>query len=204
MRIPVILLSLLPLLVFCQEQTSQDLIEKGLKKYSIEKGSISYEVTGDANGEEIFIFDRFGWRSLRKLTMQFELYGSERKQVLHEISDGGTVYRINHSDSTYRKRIDIRWTSQAGRTTPQQASESILFNLGGTYNSDSVLLGKTCQVWTFESKSLKQMWVWKGLVLKRISQLGENNIVTTANKIELEPTIEASIFELPAIYQLKE
>ncbi len=204
MRKLLILLLIQPLISFCQEQTSQDLIDNGLKKYSLEKGSINYEISGDAAGEEVFIFDRFGWRSLRKLSMQFELYGAERTQQLHEISDGGTTYRINHNDSTYRKRADIRWTSQAQNSTPQQASESILFNLGGTYQSDSLLLGKTCQVWTFESKSLKQMWVWNGLVLKRISQLGEVNIISTATKIELDPMIEESIFELPAIYQPKE
>ncbi len=204
MRISLSLIAVLPLFAICQQQSSQEMVDNGLKKYSLETGSISYEVSGDASGEEVFTFDRFGWRSLRKLAMQFELYGSERTQALHEISDGGTIYRINHSDSTYRKRVDVRWTSQPPGSTPQQASESILFNLGGTYNSDSVLLGKTCQVWTFNSKALKQMWVWKGLVLKRITQLGENTIVTTATKVELDPSIEASIFQLPTIYQLKE
>ncbi len=195
---------LFPMLIFSQEQTSQELVDSGLKKYSREKGSITYEISGDASGEEVFTFDRFGWRSLRKRSMRFELYGSERSQVMHETSDGGSIYRLNHADSTYRKRVDFRWTRHAAQVAPLQASEAILFELGGVYNSDSVLLGKTCQVWIFDSKSLAQMWVWEGLVLKRISKLGENNILTVAAEIDLEPVIDPAIFELPEIYQLKE
>jgi len=197
-------LAILPFLVFSQTQTSNQLIEKGWKKYSEEKGSITYTISGDATGSEVFTFDRYGWRSLKKMDMQFELYGAQRSQVLHESSDGGSIYRINHSDSTYSTRIDFRWTTQAGQVSPKQASEAILFGLGGTYSSDSVLLGKTCQIWTFENKALKQMWVWNGLVLKRISKLGENNIITTATEIDLQPTIDDSIFQIPSIYQQKE
>lgn len=204
MRFLVSLLLTIPSLAFSQVSSSTALIEDGLKKYALENGSITYVISGDAEGEELFMFDRYGWRSMRKRTMQFELYGSQRSQTLHEISDGSLSYRIDHTDSTYRKRVDLKWTSQASRATPQQVSESILFGLGGTYKSDSVLLDKTCQVWTFEGKALKEMWIWEGLVLKRISKLGENNIITIASKIELNPIIEESAFDLPAIYQLKE
>ncbi|MEP1096519.1 MAG: hypothetical protein ABJG78_15495 [Cyclobacteriaceae bacterium] len=204
MKALLLLLSLLPSLAFCQTQTSNQLMEKGWKKYTLEKGSINYTISGDASGNEVFTFDRYGWRSLKKISMQFELYGAQRSQVLHETSDGGSIYRIDHSDSTYSKRIDFRWTTQASQVSPKQASEAILFGLGGTYNSDSVLLGQTCQVWTFENKALKQMWVWNGLVLKRISKLGENNITTTATEINLQPTIDAAIFEIPSTYQPKE
>ena len=187
-----------------QTQTADQLVEKGLKKYELEKGSITYSISGDATGNEAFTFDRFGWRSLKKRSMQFELYGAQRSQVSHETSNGGSIYRLNHTDSTYIKRMDFRWTSQAGQVSPLQASEAILFGLGGTYTSDSTLLGKTCQVWTFENKALKQMWVWQGIVLKRIGQLGENNIITTATEINLHPTIDPAIFDIPETYQLKE
>lgn len=198
------ILLMLPLVVFCQTQTSDQLIEKGRKKYDLEKGSITYDVSGDATGNEVFTFDRFGWRSLKKRNMQFELYGAQRSQVSHETSNGGSIYRLNHADSTYIKRIDFRWTSQASQKSPLQASEAILFGLGGAYSSDSTLLGKKCQVWTFENKALKQMWVWQGIVLKRVGKLGENNIITTATEINLQPIIDPVIFEIPATYQLKE
>ncbi|MEP5612063.1 MAG: hypothetical protein ABJP45_07420 [Cyclobacteriaceae bacterium] len=197
-------LSVLPALAFCQTQTSGQMMEKGWKKYSVEQGSITYTISGDASGSEVFTFDRYGWRSLKKISMEFELYGAQRSQVLHETSDGGSIYRIDHSDSTYSKRIDFRWTTQASQVSPKQASEAILFSLGGTYASDSVLLGKTCQVWTFENKALKQMWIWNGLALKRVSKLGENNIITTATEVNLQPAIDATIFRVPTTYKLKE
>ena len=179
-------------------------MNEGLKKYEVEKGRIQYKVTGDASGEELFVFDRFGWRSLKKRTMEFENHGIKGKETQHEITDGKIVYRINHRDSTYRKRIDIRWSSLAAKMTPDKVSESLLFSLGGTQVTDSTLLNKKCQVWVFENRSLKEMWVWKGLVMKRISSLGEKNIITIAESIDLEAPISDDLFKLPSIYQLVE
>lgn len=161
-------------------------------------------ISGDASGTENFTFDRFGWRSLKKRTMKFTLYDVERSQVLHEVSDGELIYRINHMDSTFIQKVDMKWSSQSPNITPQQASEDILFALGGNYHSDSTLSGNTCQVWTFQNKSLKQMWIWKGLVVKRISMLGELRVVTTAESMKLDVSIDESIFELPADYEKKE
>ena len=136
--------------------------------------------------------------------MEFENHGIKGKETQHEITDGKIVYRINHRDSTYRKRIDIRWSSLAAKMTPDKVSESLLFSLGGTQVTDSTLLNKKCQVWVFENRSLKEMWVWKGLVMKRISSLGEKNIITIAESIDLEAPISDDLFKLPSIYQLVE
>jgi hypothetical protein len=177
-----LLFFLLPAITFGQENTSIALLNKDMKKYVVEKGTITYDISGGANGTEVFTFDRFGWRSLKKRTMEFELYGINRTQIQHEISDGKRVFMMS----------------------PEEASESMLLSLGGRYHSDSTLLGKTCQVWIFENKSLKQLWVWNGLAIKRISTLGEKDIITTANSIDLESVIDESFFTLPDNYLLKE
>lgn len=203
MRVAILISFLLPLLVVGQSPGSRGLVAKGLKKYAIEKGRITYTITGDASGEELFIFDRYGWRSLKKRTMDFELYGIKKVQTHHEISDGKDVYRVDHADSTYQKRTDVRWTSLASMMGPKEASESMLKSIGGWYHSDSVLLGKQCQVWTFENRALVEMWVHQGLVMKRIGKLGENLIITTATSIDFNRPVDERSFLLPA-YQVKD
>ncbi|MEQ9403452.1 MAG: hypothetical protein RIM99_07705 [Cyclobacteriaceae bacterium] len=187
-----------------QDQKSEALLSKGMKKYPIESGVLNYEISGGAKGTESLTFDRFGWRSLKRLSMQFELYGQERSRTQHEISDGEILYRVNQQDSTYQERVDVRWSSIASQMSPIEASESILFSLGGTYTSDSVLLGKTCQVWTFENKSLIELWVWQGLTLKRKSRLGELVIVATATGFKEGIQSDPRLFILPEFYILKE
>lgn len=204
MRKLLYLLSLTPLLLLSQGKKSKDLFEQGLKKYENQSGSISYTVSGDAEGEEQFVFDRYGWRSLKKRKMNFVLYGIETEQVQHEVSDGEILYRIVHKDSTIRKRVDIKWSLNAASMAPDQASEAILFSLGGTHASDSLLLGKTCQVWTFKDRSLQELWIWKGLVLKRKSLLGDQKIVTTATDVSLDVKVDESLFSLPSGYQIPE
>ena len=192
-----------PSLIFAQ-QNSEQLVSKNFKKYSTEKGRITYQVSGNAEGEEVLLFDRNGWRSLKKQTIIFEHQGVKTLQTVHEITDGNHVYRLNGGDSTYTSRTDFRWTQLAATNTPGDTSNEILFMLGGDYVADSTLLDRPCQVWTFSRKSLQELWIWNQLVLKRKIKLGNNIIVTTAQEIDLDTTIDSKLFELPSYFTPKE
>lgn len=203
MRAFISLLLVLPFVAFSQGKTSQELMANGMKKYAAQSGRITYQISGDATGTEVFSFDRFGWRSLKKRHMEFELDGEEMFQEQHEVTDGKLVYRIEHSDSTYRKRMDIRWSTLAQQLDPAATSEAVIQGIGGIYVGDSTYQDKICKVWTFEGKSLKEMWTWEGLVLKRRSTLAEKVIITSADKIEIGIPIEEWFFRLPESYELK-
>ena len=204
MRTLLISLTFSPLLLLAQARTGQNLIDDGLKKYVIKSGKITYRITGDATGEEVMVFQMNGWQSMRKQTMVFELYGIKTIQTLHEITDGDYLYRLNEGDSTYQSRKDYKWSQQAAYKTPAQSSEAVLFSLGGTRAADSTLLDKKCEVWTFEGKALQELWVWNGLVLKRIAKLGDQMIYTTARNLEMGYEPEPSIFLIPSYMNEKE
>jgi len=199
----ILFFSLFPLVV-CSQQDSEQLSEKNLVKYSARSGMIEYRVSGNAKGDEILLFDRNGWRSLKKQTITFEHRGINTLQTIHEITDGNYVYRLNGGDSTYTSRTDFKWSQLAATNTPDNVSQEILFMLGGNYVADSTLLDKLCQVWTFPGKSLQELWIWDQLVLKRKTKLGNNTILTTARKINLEVTIDPASFEIPSYFTLKE
>ena len=188
---------LTPIILFSQERNAKQLFEQGFKKYPIQKAKIDYVIAGQASGEETLQFDNYGWRSVKKASMTFELYDIEKERSQHEIIDGEATYRISHIDSTIRKRIDLRW-SQDMNISPIQVSESILFSMGGNYVGDSLLLGRPCKVWKFEDRALMELWIWEGIALKRKSRLGSLEIETTAKEIQLQPTIDPKIFSLPA------
>lgn len=198
-----ITLIFLPVIAYSQARTATELQSEGFKKYKDEKGRITYVISGDAEGDELIVFDRYGWNSLRKQTMVFELYEIKSVQTLHEIVDGDFVYRLKEADSTYVLRKDFKWSQQAAYKTPDQTSEAILFGLGGQYKGDSTLLEKTCEVWTFENRALQELWIWNGLVLKRKTKLGDKKVISTAKKIEIGIQPEPSSFEIPSYFQEK-
>lgn len=204
MKLSLFALLLLPYVVFSQAKTAKELRAKDYKKYATKSGSIEYEISGDATGSEKLIFDNFGWTSLKKQIMNFELYGITSTQSVHEVTDGDFSYRLKLKDSTMRKRVDLKWSTIASYKTPDQLSEAILFSLGGTQQSDSILNGKTCQVWTFENKALQEMWVWNGLVLKRRTKLGDMIVVATANNVTMDTDIDPTQFVIPAYYTEKQ
>ncbi len=197
-----ILLSI-PFMLFGQAKTAEQLTNQGLKKFNIERAEIQYVISGDAKGEEIMVFDSYGWKSLRNSTMTFELYGITSKQSLLEITNGDFVYRLNDEDSTYVVRKDLKWSQQATHKSPDQVSEAILFAMGGQQKTDSTLLDKTCQVWTFQGKAIQELWVWNGLVLKRKAKLGDRMIITTANSVEIDIESIETIFQIPSFYKEK-
>ena len=197
MRIWHLLVLLLPTAVFAQARDADQLLTAGLKKYNLESAQIEYELSGDGEGTEVMAFDQFGWRSMRKQSMVFELYGIKTIQTLHEITNGDYVYRLNEGDSSLITKKDYKWSQQASYKSPKDVSEAILFSMGGTFVSDTVLLGKKCQVWTFENKAIQEMWLWEGLVLKRKTKLGQQTILTTAIKIQTDIAHEDLLFEVP-------
>lgn len=203
MKITAFLLFVFPFLAFSQGKDANGLTADGLKKYPIERGRISYEISGDASGTEEMTFEQFGWKSLRRQTMTFELYGIESKQSIHEITDGDFVFRLSPNDSTFAKRQDLKWSQQAAYKTPEEASEAILFSLGGTQTSEGTVMDKTCQVWTFENKSLQELWVWNGLVLKRKLKLGDRLVESTAVSFDDQFAADPTLFEIPGYYQEK-
>ena len=204
MRLICILLLTIPVLLYGQAKNADQLFSEGLKKYAFESGQIEYELTGDGEGAEVMAFDKFGWRSMRKQSMVFELYGIKTIQTLHEITDGDFAYRLNEGDSSMISRKDYKWSQQAAYKQPKDVSEAILFSMGGTHVSDSTLLNKTCQVWTFENKATQELWIWEGLVLKRKTKLGEQIIYSTAINIKTDIDHQNILFEIPGYMKEKE
>lgn len=204
MKSAIHLLILLPCMVFSQAKTAEELRAQDLKKYAIESAEIKYEISGDAEGEESMVFTDFGWTSLKKQTMTFELYGITSTQSVHEITDGDFVYRLNPDDSTYTIKKDYKWSQQASYKTPDQVSEAILFSMGGQQIEDAILMDKKCQVWTFEGKAIQELWVWNGVVLKRKAKLGDRNIETTATEVKLGLSPNPILFTFPEYYTKKD
>lgn len=204
MKIVTLLLAVIPLIGYSQGQNATKLRSQDLKKYEIKSGEIKYKISGDAEGEEKMTFDNYGWTSLKQQEMTFELYGISSTQTVYEVTDGDYVYRVNPDDSTYLLRKDLKWSQQASYKSPAQVSEAILFSMGGSHQADSTLNGKTCQVWTFEGKAIKEMWIWKGLVMKRRAKLGDRNILTVATDITLDISPNPSLFSIPDYFRPKE
>lgn len=197
-------LTIIPFIGYSQAQNATKLRSQNLKKYEIKSAEIKYKISGDAEGEEMMTFDEYGWKSLRQQEMTFELYGISSTQTVYEVTDGDYIYRLNLDDSTYQLRKDIKWSQQASYKSPGQVSEAILFSMGGSQQADSTLNSKTCQVWTFEGKAIKEMWIWKGLVLKRKAKLGDRNIITVATEVNIDISPDPSLFGFPDYFRPKE
>jgi hypothetical protein len=197
------LLILTPCMIFSQAKTAEELRAQDLKKYPIQSAEIKYEISGDAEGEEFMVFTDYGWTSLKQQSMTFELYGITSTQTVNEITDGDFIYRLNADDSTFTIKKDYKWSQQASYKTPEQASEAILFSMGGQQQADATFMNKQCQVWTFEGKAIQELWIWNGLVLKRKAKLGDRNIETTATEVKLDISPNPILFTYPEYYQEK-
>jgi len=203
-KLALIILLIAPILCNAQAKTADELINQDMKKYDLERLKVTYELSGGAEGAEMLVFEKYGWQSMRKQTMVFELYEIKTIQTLLEITDGDFIYRLNEGDSTMTTRNDYKWSQQASYKAPQDVSEAILFSMGGTHSSDTTLLNNKCQVWTFENKALQELWIWNGIMLKRKTKLGDQIIYTTATEIQKEFELGEGFFSIPTFMKEKE
>lgn len=198
MKFPNILFFLFSTQVVCQGLQPDQLLENNAKKYSEKSGHIEYIISGDITGTERFDFDQYGWLSFRNQEMFAK---DEPIRSTKEITRGEYIYRLDPEDSTYSVRLDKKWSSD---DAPILKSETILKSIGGVYLADSMLFDKQCQVWRFENKAtLKELWVWNGLVLKRREQIGDLNLIVTATNVATEIPISQNLFQLPTFYTQK-
>jgi len=173
---------------------SEELIRKGLKRFSLEKGMIRYEVEGQPNDTLIVAFDRFGWREVTMEYGEKKYYGMKTNVNTMAVMDGESFYTINLMNNTGKINFGNDLVKLAGYKTPEEIFIARMSQLNATKTGMETLLGKECEVWQYVSRGKPcKLWVWKGLEIKHHTASNKK----TATILNLDPTIPEKIFIIP-------
>lgn len=189
--------ALLPFSSFAQSVGNSELINEKIKaRYPLKQATVTYAITGDAQGSVILYFDRNGWRSATEKELTIKRYGIESVEKRKTITDGDYVYEINLETNTGTKTKDNKWSSLLGYKDATAAIAAIHASNGGELTGQDTVLNRLCNKWEFEKGAVKSLWEWQGLTLKKVKEMPGLNYTETATSISSEAPLDPTIFEL--------
>lgn len=173
------------------------IVEKLTSKYPYSTAKIQYELSGDARGRSVLIFDRNGWRSLVTKQMKIERYGITSKEESIEYVDGDYTFTVNLDAGKGKKIENKNWSSLLSYKTNDEAISIIMEGQGGKLIGTDTILNRACRIWNFEKGAVKAVWEWQGIPLKTIKSLPGLSYAMEAISIEEEIPVSEDVFSLP-------
>ena len=175
------------------------LVGKELKRVSAKSGMITYELSGDVEGTEVYYFDEWGWleKTIRKYT--YSKYGISSDENRVELRNGDFFYRGNFKTgkgSMTEKKLESSMLRYKSR---EEVSKTMLESRNGTIVGEENILGKLCTVWEFPRGLIQRLWIHDGFILKREQRIATLNVISTAISIEFDQEYTNDDFYVPEI-----
>jgi len=198
MKISLLLLSLISFSfsLFAQDNNSQVLLNKELKKYPIENAKITYAITGDASGTAVRCFVDFGWKENFEQNLTLEKYGIREQTLKRSIILGDYAYIIKDSVISSKEK-DARFSELLSYKSQRETIDALMKIKGGTKMGMETILDKECNLWVFKTGTIKEIYEWEGIPLKIVKKLPGINYSIVAENIDNESPITDSNFDLP-------
>ena len=175
--------------------TAQD-----FRKYSKKSGHVEYKLSGDATGTNSIYWDDWGRKEVQIQKSKTTVWGMTNEEDKTTLMLGSEVYswkegenRIRKSENPMAKLWEEKhYTEKDIEKFSKESLETLGFKKTGEENLD----GKNCEV--YEGVGGK-LWIWKEnqIAIKTNVKILGINIASEATKIELDKSIDASLFEIP-------
>ncbi|MBI3260224.1 MAG: hypothetical protein HYZ54_12245 [Ignavibacteriae bacterium] len=172
-------------------------------KYTIKSGIVTMQadMTG-MKSTSILYFDDYG---RKEMTETFGNFGDtkihEKVIIVHD-----SVYNIDLVKKTGTKK-KLNGASAPGTIDFSTISEKMMQEMGISKSGTDSVLQKQCQVWLMDFKRMKmsgKYWVWNNIPLKSIAEIEGIKVDIQAAKIEENPKLPASTFDIPPGMALEE
>ena len=182
------ILTLCAVLLVAATAMAQD----GAKRYGIKSGEFVTEM--DMMGQKVAgttYFDDYGAKQIAKTKM--EMMGMSMD--IATLMLGGKTYMINYGDKTVQE-MPAQESINYLNLTDEVAKKYKVQEIG-----KETIDGKECTKYTAEVSQMGQTakttaWVWNGIPVKSVVDMGGMAITQTAKNIKEGP-VDASLFEIP-------
>lgn len=187
--------------LLCVSQTGNHavLVDKDLKRIPVKSGMITYELSGDVEGTEVYYFDEWGWleKTIRKYT--YSKYGISSDENRVELRNGDFEYRGNFKTgkgSMTEKKLE---SSMLRYKSSEEVNQTLLESRNGTVVGEENILGRLCTIWEFPRGLIQRLWVHEGLILKREQRIATLSVISIATEIQFDQAYTQDDFMVPEI-----
>lgn len=163
-------------------------------KYAIKSGIVVYKTNiMDMEQQQTLTFDDYGNKEATVIEM--EMMGVEVTN--YTISKDGYVYSFDNDKKTGRKIPVMTKGSVDYQNLTSEYMEKMNIKKEGT----ETISGKICNKYSINNDEFKLkgfFWVWNGIAMKTDMDMGGMKMKMEAVKLEENPTVPATTFDIPA------
>ncbi|HEY9487381.1 MAG TPA: hypothetical protein VIQ51_03575 [Chryseosolibacter sp.] len=186
-------------------ERAQEAIENAppvAKKYQIKSGIITFEETANVGSmkltsKKIHYFDDYG---MKEREDSFDEEGQLKESFM---SDGKDLILLMHKDQTAYKRGKA-YRGTAYRVDYNEFSQEDKASGKVKKLADEIILGKTCETYTYETESLKGKYAgWGNICLRTEAETSGVKSVAIATSFEEDAVVPADKFTIPSGYAVQ-
>ncbi len=173
------------------------------RKYTIKSGIVTMQadMTG-MKSTSILYFDDYGRKEMT------ETFADISNTKIHEkvIIANDYVYTIDLIKNSGTKK-KLNGGPAPGAIDFSAISEKMMQEMGLSKQGTDSVLNKQCQVWVMDLKRMKmsgKYWVWNNIPLKSKAEVEGLKVDIQAVKIDENPKLPTSTFDIPAGMTLEE
>jgi hypothetical protein len=181
------------ILVFCsvltclaQSGNASELANADLHRYSVRSATITYDISGDAEGTATYSFTEWGWKDAMQREMTYTLYGMKSEESRLEMRDGDIQYTIDLATKKGKSNIEKQLSGLMKYKSAKESREAIFNSQSAVKSGEDTILGKNVNIWIFETGNTLEVWEWEGIPLKIIKKLSKVVYTLTATEISLD------------------
>ena len=172
------------------------------KRYEVKSGIIEYAITESGNmmgittetkGTAKTVFKDWGNVELQSEESTTTTMGQKEHEKESTKIDNGKVFVVNF-DQTVIYEYTPALLAQSEHKDLVKTGKEMLASVGAKKIGEENFMGYTCEIWQVMHAKL---WIYKGIMLKTVSEIMGMKHTTVATKIALDESISEDDLKLP-------
>ncbi len=181
------------------EETHSD-----LKRYAIESGSVTYEVSGAQTGTKTISWKDWGMTERTENDTSISAAGISVPNKSISLMKGDNMYSYipGETNGTKLENTILEQVSKNSNKDLEEIGIEMMEAMGGKKSGTENIAGKTCDLYEISNLGTTTC-IWKGINLKNDVGLAGMNVSEIATSVSTD-TPEESLFELPSEVTFKD
>lgn len=167
------------------------------KRYAVEKGMVTYKVSGISSGTETIYWDQYGMREAKYTQTTSKMFGTASETNALMLLHGTTQYQIDLNTNSGTKTVNhvLKGMVEEDENVGE-VGKRMLESMGGNKTGEVDFLNKPCEVWEVSSMAAT-LYVWNYISLRSESNLMGLTQIIEAVEIQVDIDIPEEKFAIP-------
>jgi hypothetical protein len=176
----------------------------GLKRYAVESGSVTYELSGSLSGTKTVSWKDWGMTERTENDNSITTAGMDipNNDIILMLGNFMYTFKPDAKNGSKIKNGLLEQISSINNKDLEEIGMDLMKAMGGKKTGTESIAGKTCDVYEISNVG-SETCIWKGINLKNDVAIAGVSVTEIASSVSTD-TQDDSLFELPADVTFKD